>query len=230
MSEVGAGPPSQRPSNAERAELADRPDTARAEIANLTAALHTNRMIGVAIGILTERYKITPEQAFARLVAVSQDGNIKLRDVARQLCYTGHEPGVHRRETIRTETQPRRSGLTVEAVVDPWGHARIGLVGGIDLATVDLVTVAVAEQLAQGRCRLFLDLGGVRFAGAAALSAFIRANQRCRAAGGRLTLVRISASVTRLLRITGLDHALSAADRPPAPHNVAVSMPNGSDR
>ena len=50
----------------------------------------TRQQIGVAQGILVERHKLTPDQAFALLVRVSQHRNIKLRDLAERLVHTGH--------------------------------------------------------------------------------------------------------------------------------------------
>jgi AmiR/NasT family two-component response regulator len=52
----------------------------------------TRETIGQAVGILVERYKVTPTQAFALLVRSSQHRNIKLRDVAAQLVETGVDP------------------------------------------------------------------------------------------------------------------------------------------
>lgn len=47
----------------------------------------TRQLIGVAQGILVERHKLTPDQAFALLVRVSQHRNIKLRDLAERLVH-----------------------------------------------------------------------------------------------------------------------------------------------
>ena len=58
----------------------------------LSTALDTRDVIGQAKGILMERYRITPDAAFALLARVSQDTNIKLRDVADALCRTGGLP------------------------------------------------------------------------------------------------------------------------------------------
>jgi GAF domain-containing protein len=57
--------------------------------AQLLRAVTTREIIGQAQGILIERYKITADQAFTMLVAVSQNANIKLRDVAETLVRTG---------------------------------------------------------------------------------------------------------------------------------------------
>ncbi len=60
--------------------------------ANLQAALATREMIGQAQGILMERERVTPEQAFDILRRASQHLNLKLRDVAQNLVDTGERP------------------------------------------------------------------------------------------------------------------------------------------
>jgi AmiR/NasT family two-component response regulator len=62
---------------------------ARADVAELQRALATSRQIGMAMGILMERHRLTPEQAFDRLRDLSQRRNVKLRDLADQVVYTG---------------------------------------------------------------------------------------------------------------------------------------------
>jgi GAF domain-containing protein len=52
---------------------------------HLRAAMATRNLIGQAQGILMERFKVTAEQAFAALSRVSQESNVKLRDVAQRL-------------------------------------------------------------------------------------------------------------------------------------------------
>ena len=49
----------------------------------------TRDLIGQAKGILMERYKVTPDQAFRMLVKVSNDNNLALRSVAQNLAATG---------------------------------------------------------------------------------------------------------------------------------------------
>ena len=66
---------------------------AETEIATLTDALQSNRTIGIAIGILVERYDISPDVAFAYLKRISQDQNRKLRALAIELVSTGKLPG-----------------------------------------------------------------------------------------------------------------------------------------
>jgi GAF domain-containing protein len=63
---------------------------------HLRSALGTRTLIGQAQGILMERLKITPDQAFGVLSRLSQQGNVKLREVARRLVETGELPEPHR--------------------------------------------------------------------------------------------------------------------------------------
>lgn len=58
-------------------------------INHLEAALLSNRQTAMAVGILVERHRLTPEQAFDRLRTASQHRNIKLRELAERLVRTG---------------------------------------------------------------------------------------------------------------------------------------------
>jgi GAF domain-containing protein len=60
--------------------------------AHLRSGLVTRTVIGQAEGILMERLKITADEAFALLSRLSQQSNVKLRDVARNLVETGELP------------------------------------------------------------------------------------------------------------------------------------------
>lgn len=71
-----------------RADLA----TATALAGHLQEALQSNRRIGMAVGVLMERHKLTSDQAFDRLHEASSRGNIKLRDLAEHVLYTGESP------------------------------------------------------------------------------------------------------------------------------------------
>ena len=59
---------------------------------NLTTALGSRDVIGQAKGILMERFKITPDAAFALLVKASQRTHTKLRTISEELCRTGVLP------------------------------------------------------------------------------------------------------------------------------------------
>ncbi len=58
----------------------------------LQAALTSNRQIGVAVGVLMSREKVTSEVAFDLLRLRSNNTNRKLRDVAEEVALTGQLP------------------------------------------------------------------------------------------------------------------------------------------
>jgi len=60
----------------------------------LQSAVQTRTLIGQAQGILMERYTLSGSRAFAVLSRVSQDANIKLVDIAREIVDTRRIPGV----------------------------------------------------------------------------------------------------------------------------------------
>jgi GAF domain-containing protein len=66
----------------EAASVADRAE-------NLRTALDSNRWIGAAVGVLVERHKCSPEQAFDLLRVVSQRTNRRLAELAEELVRTG---------------------------------------------------------------------------------------------------------------------------------------------
>lgn len=62
------------------------------EIQNLREAVRTRGMIGQAVGIVMERYKLTDDRAFAFLTRLSQHSNMKLRAIAEQIIATSEQP------------------------------------------------------------------------------------------------------------------------------------------
>lgn len=60
------------------------------EIHNLREAIRTRGTIGTAVGIVMERYHLRDDRAFAFLTRLSQDGNVRLREVAERLIATTH--------------------------------------------------------------------------------------------------------------------------------------------
>ena len=56
---------------------------------NLEAALASRAVIDQAKGILMERFKLTPDQAFRALAHVSMQTNTKVRDIAERFIETG---------------------------------------------------------------------------------------------------------------------------------------------
>jgi ANTAR domain-containing protein len=69
--------------------LRTRAEAAEDRADNLERALLTNRRIGMAIGILLERLRVTEEQAFDVLRRESMRQNVRLAQVAEQVVYTG---------------------------------------------------------------------------------------------------------------------------------------------
>ncbi|WP_432507286.1 GAF and ANTAR domain-containing protein [Kineococcus arenarius] len=56
---------------------------------NMRRAMASRAVIEQAKGVLVERHRITPEQAFTLLTHSSQNTNVKLREVAEELVTTG---------------------------------------------------------------------------------------------------------------------------------------------
>lgn len=61
---------------------------------NLERALRTSREIGIALGVLMERHKITRDQAFDLLRITSQHSHRKLAELAGHLADTGQLPAI----------------------------------------------------------------------------------------------------------------------------------------
>lgn len=61
-------------------------------VANLQLAMESHRLVGQATGVLVERHRITPTEAFEMLRQASQHRNVKIRELAAQLVETGLEP------------------------------------------------------------------------------------------------------------------------------------------
>ncbi|NYD40371.1 ANTAR domain-containing protein [Nocardioides panaciterrulae] len=63
---------------------------------NLEAALESRRIIGQAVGLSMERFGLDEELAFRYLVRLSSTGNVKLREVARELVDQANHRANHR--------------------------------------------------------------------------------------------------------------------------------------
>ncbi|MGY1663735.1 ANTAR domain-containing protein [Geodermatophilus sp. SYSU D00705] len=75
---------------------------AREAADNLQIALETRAVIEQAKGILIERHKMTPDQAFQALATVSMSRNVKVRNIAEHLVLTGELPLVRTRSSRST--------------------------------------------------------------------------------------------------------------------------------
>jgi PAS domain S-box-containing protein len=67
-------------------------ETAADRETNLEQAVESQRLVGQAIGILIERHRVPPNEAFRLLRTASQNRNLKLREVARRVIESGLEP------------------------------------------------------------------------------------------------------------------------------------------
>ncbi|MCA1695936.1 MAG: STAS domain-containing protein [Actinobacteria bacterium] len=88
-------------------------------------------------------------------------------------------------------------------------HSRAQLRGELDLTTAPRLERLLDELYRDGYRQITLDISGLEFLGASALSVFVRADQALRAAGGELVLTRPSRMASRILSITGLDATLT---------------------
>ena len=56
-----------------------------AEVAQLKDALARRQQIGVATGLLAQRFAISPERAWSLLVRLSQNSHVKVREIAQSV-------------------------------------------------------------------------------------------------------------------------------------------------
>jgi anti-sigma B factor antagonist len=90
---------------------------------------------------------------------------------------------------------------------DEW-RAAIALHGEFDAANAQELRDALAKQLDEGRRVLRVDLQRVSFMDSAAISELIDATRRCGVEHGSLILTNITASLHRVLKLTGVDKVL----------------------
>jgi anti-sigma B factor antagonist len=89
------------------------------------------------------------------------------------------------------------------------GVITIAVAGELDLATAPLLGATFHRLNSAQRLHVHLDLSGVSFCDAAGLNAFLAADRLLRASSGRLTLIRPSPQIRRLLTITKLEQILA---------------------
>lgn len=86
--------------------------------------------------------------------------------------------------------------------------------GRLDMVSAPGLRSIVADALAAGRTRLVVDLSGVVFMDSSGLGALVGCLKAARQAEGDLRLVRPSAQVVSVLRLTNLDRVLAIVDAP----------------
>lgn len=92
----------------------------------LRQAVDGRHVIGMAQGILMERYELTQDQSFAVLRRYSQDRNIKLRGVAQHVVETrklpaGEDAGNGSGAATVTTTSPAATGAAADRSASPVG-------------------------------------------------------------------------------------------------------------
>jgi ANTAR domain len=78
-------PPIEVGSILDRPEASARVAELEDEVAHLKEALARRQQIGVATGLLAQRFAISPDRAWSLLVRLSQNGHVKVRDIAQAL-------------------------------------------------------------------------------------------------------------------------------------------------
>jgi len=113
-----------------------------------------------------------------------------------------------------TEPGGRRieDGTLSIAVRDDGSERVIELFGELDAACVDTFREQVQAALADRSRAVVIDLSGLDFIDSVGIEVIYRANERSRANGGSLRLVRGSPNVERTLRLMGLDQSLPFVD------------------
>jgi GAF domain-containing protein len=86
---------------------------------NLQAALESRAVIDQAKGVLMERYKLTPDQAFQLLAQASMNANRKVRDIADELVRTGELLGAPPRRHGGRPARPRQLPRTGPEGTEP---------------------------------------------------------------------------------------------------------------
>jgi hypothetical protein len=64
-------------------DISSRVAELEAEIAQLRDALARRQQIGVATGLLAQRFGISPDRAWSLMVRLSQNGHVKVREIAQ---------------------------------------------------------------------------------------------------------------------------------------------------
>lgn len=77
---------------ADHAAIAIEAETSVGRAQSMSAGLQSNRVIGVALGILMERHRLTADEALAKLRRTSSYQNRKLALIAEDLVTTGRLP------------------------------------------------------------------------------------------------------------------------------------------
>ncbi|MGH8957281.1 MAG: STAS domain-containing protein [Acidimicrobiia bacterium] len=92
------------------------------------------------------------------------------------------------------------------------GRALLRANGEIDLATVELLDMAVANALEDGLNQVVIDLTKVSFMDSTGIRSLLTNSERINEAGGKMSIVLSGGPVARTLSVTGVDALLSIYD------------------
>ena len=93
------------------------------------------------------------------------------------------------------------------------GHAEVAMRGELDLATADRVVGYVSDVIDRHHGPVVADLHDIAFCDACGLGALVRIVSYAERAACPLELVRPSHAVSKIMRITGVDHRLLTPSR-----------------
>jgi anti-anti-sigma factor len=99
-------------------------------------------------------------------------------------------------------------------VSESGGVRRLRLSGELDLAGIDRFERLLTGS---GSATFVLDMRGLTFIDSSGLRALIMADERVRADGGRIIVVRGPDRVNDVLEVTGVAKRLELVDEPPTP-------------
>ena len=92
------------------------------------------------------------------------------------------------------------------------GQSVLRAIGEVDLATVDLLDLAVGNVLEEGFTQVVVDLTQVSFMDSTGIRSLLANSQRLSDAGGKMAIVLSGGPVARTLSVTGVDSLLTIYD------------------
>jgi anti-anti-sigma factor len=107
------------------------------------------------------------------------------------------------------------TGVLEIAVSESGGVRLLRLTGELDMAGVDRFERVLAADQAPEVGTFVLDMRGLTFIDSSGLRALIMADERVRAEGGRLVVVRGPDRVNEVLEMTGVARQIELVDEPP---------------
>ena len=91
--------------------------------------------------------------------------------------------------------------------------AVLELKGELDIAVIDLLADAIAEQMSNGHDHLVLDVADLRYVDSTGISVFVRSSTRLYERGGWLRLENVGPEVRQVLTLTGVYDLLTDRTR-----------------